>query len=285
MLARHIAGSAVGGPVVLELPSVAKSPLDSPEMVSVTPRQAHRSDPALLSWAVPTVEFTAAQALTWFSGLRDRTVLEPGASGVSEDPGDPTRPLEDVRIGASLPFLADIAAFAADIADAGSFLPGIAPGEDLAGDAERSSDPREATVPAKARWRPVLRGRDLLAVQEFSRSLPPVCRCAVGSQDPTALVADMISALVDARVRARAQRSELRLAPPRRGRPPRRLPATEAWLGALTSADGLFHADPDELAALEQMLTPWDEVGRGAQGPAHATFRVGEAPVDQDCGP
>ncbi len=282
VLARHIAGSAVAGPVILELPSVAKSPLDSPEMVRVTPRQAHRSDPALLSWAVPTVELTAAQALTWFSGLRDMTVLEPGTSGVSEDPEDPTGPLEDVRIGVSLPFLADIAAFASDLAEAGSFLPEIAPGKDVVEDAARSSEPHNATALAEARWRPVLRGQDLLAVQEFSRSLPPVCRCAVGSQDPTALVTDMISALVDARVRARAQHSELRLAPPRRGRPPRRLPATEAWLGALTSADGLFHVDPDELAALEQMLTPWDEVGRGAQGPAHATFRVGEAPVDQD---
>ena len=43
------------GEATLQLPSLAKSPLDSPELVRVTPRGA-RSEPVLLSWRVPTIE-------------------------------------------------------------------------------------------------------------------------------------------------------------------------------------------------------------------------------------
>ncbi|HEY5985446.1 MAG TPA: DEAD/DEAH box helicase, partial [Streptosporangiaceae bacterium] len=68
------------------------------------------------------------------------------------------------------------------------------------------------------------------------------------------------------------------LVPPRRGRRPLRLPATEAWLAALTGPDGRFDADPDDLDLLAQVLLPWDEVGTGHTGPARATFRLTEVP-------
>ncbi|MDN5860864.1 MAG: ATP-dependent helicase, partial [Pseudonocardia sp.] len=54
------------GEATLRLPSLAKSPLDSPELVRVTPRAA-ASEPVLLSWRVPTIELDPAGALAWLA--------------------------------------------------------------------------------------------------------------------------------------------------------------------------------------------------------------------------
>ena len=70
------------------------------------------------------------------------------------------------------------------------------------------------------------------------------------------------------------------LVPPRRGRRPKRVPAVEDWLTALTGPDGRFDAEPDELDALAQALRPWDDVGTGTVGPARATFRLSEIETD-----
>src|SRR5947209_8632868 len=70
------------GEAVLLLPSLRTAPLDSPELIRITPRPVARSDAALLAWRVPVVE------------------LEPGAAlGVLAAP-DP-----DVRYGASFRYL------------------------------------------------------------------------------------------------------------------------------------------------------------------------------------
>ncbi len=74
----------------------------------------------------------------------------------------------------------------------------------------------------------------------------------------------------------------LALVPPRRGRLPARLPATEAWLTALTGSDGRFDADPGELSALARALAPWEDIGTGKTGPARATFRLAEVTAEPD---
>ena len=77
------------GTAVLLLPSLRKSPLDSPELFRVTPRPAPRIEPVLLPWTIPVMSLPAASALT--------ALDEPAA---------------DVRYGASVAYLADLAAFA-----------------------------------------------------------------------------------------------------------------------------------------------------------------------------
>src|SRR5215472_10216119 len=72
---------------VLLLPSLRTAPLDSPELVRITPRPPARSKAALLPWTVPVVTLDAAAAL---AALSERV------------PG--------IRYGASLGYLADVAA-------------------------------------------------------------------------------------------------------------------------------------------------------------------------------
>ena len=222
---------------VLLLPSLRTAPLDSPELVRTTPRPPARSKAALLPWTVPVVTLDAAAAL----------------AALSERP-------PGIRYGASLGYLADVAAFAGELVARGRVLPALA--RDQAG--------------AAARWRPFLQGPDAMAMHSFARAMPPVCRAVPGDDDPYELLTTALGAMVNAAARE-ALPGGLSLTPPRRGRRPGPLAAAEAWLAALCSTDGRFDADPGEIDLLAEALHSWDEVGTGLTGPARATFRLAEA--------
>ncbi|MGH3845312.1 MAG: SNF2 helicase-associated domain-containing protein, partial [Pseudonocardiaceae bacterium] len=238
-----IAGIHAGksGAAVLLLPSLRSAPLDSPELIRITPRPAPQTDPALLPWTVPVVSLDAASALT----ALDESVA-------------------DVRCGASIGYLAELAAFARELVERGRVLPAL----DQDGHGVNGYG-------AVAFWRPVVQGPDVVAMNSLIAAMPPVCRAEQGDHDAHELATSALHAMVDAAMRA-ALPPELDLLPPRRGPRPKRLPATEAWLAALTGPDGRFEADPDELNKLITSLRPWADVGVGRAGPARATFRLTE---------
>lgn len=233
---------------VLRLPSLRSAPLDSPELVRVMPRPAPSSEAALLAWTVPIVRLDVSSEVA----LSDERV-----------PG--------VRYGASVDFLGELAGYARDLVERGRVLPALAD----AGDGPR------------AYWRPVLRGLDITALNSLTVSMPPVCRAAfaetLDEPDPHELVLSELLVMVDALAR-RQLPADLDLLPARRGRAPKRLPAVEAWLAALTGPDGRFDADPAQVRVLAAGLVEWDEVGTGAVGPAHATFRLSDAQGSPDAG-
>src|SRR5215467_3145328 len=226
----------------LLLPSLRMAPLDSPELIRTTPRPPARSEPMLLPWTVPIVMLYAAPAL---AAIPERA------------PG--------VRYGASMDYLAGLAAFGCELVARGRVLPTL--DHDGAG--------------AVARWRPVIQGPDVAAMHALVAAMPPVCRAVPGHADPHEVMAAALAALVDAAARE-ALRAGPTLVPPRRGRLPARLPAAEAWLTALTGSDGRFDADPDELPALARALAPWEDIGTGKTGPARATFRLAEVTAEPD---
>ncbi|MDT5131595.1 MAG: hypothetical protein QOE41_906 [Mycobacterium sp.] len=235
-----IAGIHPGKPStsVLLLPSLRSAPLDSPELTRVNPRPAARTDATLLAWRVPVVQLDAGAAL----------------AAIDE-------PVAGIRYGASVGYLAELAAFARELVERGRALPVL----------------RRDTHGTTACWRPVLQGRDVVAMTSLTSAMPPVCRAELGGHDPHELVVSALDAMVDAAVRAALPRIDL--VPSRRGRPKGR-PAVEDWLTALTGPDGRFDAEPDELDALAQALRPWDDVGSGMVGPARATFRLSESETD-----
>ncbi|MBW0011440.1 MAG: ATP-dependent helicase, partial [Pseudonocardiales bacterium] len=224
-----ITGIHVGKPgtAVLLLPSLRSAPLDSPELVRVTPRPTPRTDPVLLPWTVPVVSIDAVSALS---------VLH--------------EPVADVRYGASIAYLADLAAFARELVERGRVLPALA--RDGHG--------------ALAFWRPVLQGPDVVAMSSLVAAMPPVCRAEQGEHDAHELASSALHAMLDAAMRT-ALPPGIDLVTPRRGRRPKRLPAAEAWLTALTVPDGRFDADPDELDTLVTSLRPWEDIGVGKAGP------------------
>jgi len=229
------------GSAVLLLPSLRSAPLDSPELIRITPRPAPQNPPALLPWTVPVVCIDAASALTALD-----------------------EPVVDVRYGASIAYLADLAAFARELVERGRVLPALA--RDECG-----------TV---ALWRPVVQGPDVVTLNSLVTAMPPVCRAEQGEHDAHELATSALRGMLDAAVRA-ALPAGTDLLPPRRGRRPQRLPATEAWLTALTAPNGRFEADADELDRLVESLRPWETVGVGKAGPARATFRLTETGPDE----
>jgi hypothetical protein len=237
------------------LPSQRRAPLDSTELVRAAPRPAPRRNPALLPWVVPAIIV---------------------------DPAELDDPDPQVRYGASVAHLREVAAFAADLVARGRVLPSLV---------------HESGRPT-ARWRPVVAGRDAVAMAAIVAAIPPVARAEQGGragtagQEPSALVADALATMVDAQVREGLARSAepVDLLPRRRGRRPRRPPAAEMWLGALAASDGRFPADgdPDDdaVAELAAALAAWDEVGQGSVGPARAVFRLAETvPLDDPADP
>lgn len=97
-----IAGIHPGKPAtaVLLLPSLRSAPLDSPELIRLAPRPAARTDPMLLAWTVPVVDLDPTAALAAFD-----------------------QPAPDVRYGASVDYLAELAVFARELVERGRVLP------------------------------------------------------------------------------------------------------------------------------------------------------------------
>ena len=255
--AEVIAGIHAGKPgsVVLLLPSLRSAPLDSPQLIRITPRPAPQNPPALLPWTVPVVCFDAESAVT---ALDD--------------------PVADVRYGASIAYLADLAAFARELVERGRVLPALA--HDGHG-VNRHGVDRHRGV---AFWRPVLQGPDVVAMNTLIAAMPPVCRAHQGEHDAHELANSALHAMLDAAMRA-ALPPGIDLLPSRRGRGAQRLPATQAWLTALTAPNGRFEADPDELDTLVESLRPWEDVGIGKVGPARATFRLTEIETGTEAEP
>ncbi|MDZ4265135.1 MAG: ATP-dependent helicase, partial [Mycobacterium sp.] len=222
---------------VLLLPSLRKSPLDSPELFRVTPRPAPRSEPVLLPWTVPVMSLPASSAVAALDELA-----------------------ADVRYGASVVYLAELAGFARELVQRGRVLPAL------------SCDEHGPV----AFWRPILQGADIMALNSLIAAMPPVCRAEPEAQDGHQLATSALYAFADAAVRTTLP-TGIELLPPRRGRRPKHVPAQERWLTALTAPDGRFDADPGELDALAGALRPWDAIGADEPGPARAMFRLTES--------
>lgn len=229
------------GSAVLLLPSLRSAPLDSPNLLRITPRPAARTAPALLPWTVPVVELPAQIALT---------VLD--------------KPTSAVRYGDSIGYFADVAGFARELVSRGRLLPALR---------------YDAHGPI-ALWRPVVQGADVVTLNGLVAAMPPVCRATPDTPRAYDLVMSAVEAMVDATARTAMPRAE-NLLPRRRGRRPKRLPPEEAWLTALTSTDGVVDADSDELDGLAEALASWDDFGVDEPGTARATFRLTEVEADE----
>ncbi|TYB37121.1 DEAD/DEAH box helicase [Micromonospora sp. AP08] len=270
--------AALGGPpgtpaaVLLDLPTRAGSPIDSPELVRTAVGDPVRGPVTRAGWRVPALVYAPDAA---FALLR---ALEP-AEAVS---------------GASLRHLAELADFAADLVTRGRVLPGIsdpAPGVD----AVRSDGARlrvvddSDVVTASALWRPLLTGTDAAWGRSLALALPPAARAArewhpvapTGSAfrpgavadgvEAGELVAEVLDALVDAAARATLGGTRL----PRGMRPGGPVPG---WLAALTGPERVFAAEPAALDLLRAELDAWQRDAAG--GPVRAAFRLVEPAAD-----
>ena len=254
------ARKAIHDELTLQLPSLGGGPLASPELLRPEPPEsgstgtlgplgsARRGRVSLVGWRVPVLAFGPTAALAVLGGFG--------------------QPDDSVAAGGSLPYLAAVARFAADLAARGRVLPVLADeGETYA-----------------ARWRPVLGGADAQRAHDLAAAMPASCR-AVGGEAPGTLLASALDALADAAARTRLPDS---LLPPRRGRTPARLPVAERYLVALTTTDArlevLTPQDEAEVAELAAELDAWRDGAQIPAGPVRTCFRLAE-PATPDSDP
>jgi len=241
---------AVGDELTLQLPSAGNGPLASPELGRTDPEPAgpvrRGPDPktsrvSLAGWRVPVLAFEPASALDLLGGISH---------------------LDDsvAAAGGSLPYLAAVARFAADLAARGRVLPVLA-----------VQDGAYA-----ARWRPVLGGADAQRGHELAAAMPPSCR-AVAGEPPGLLLAGALESLTDAAARCRLPAS---LLPARRGRGPARLKMAERFVAALSAADARIDVvsaqDEAEGRELAADLNAWLDGAQIPAGPVRTCFRLTE---------
>ena len=269
------------GSTTLLLPSLRRSPLDSPELMRVIPRPLSSTGPSLLPWTVPVVWVQPAALTAMTKPTYGDAAASAGHGGTElasalfpqDFPVDERTPLSDARIAPSTRFLGELTRFADELAERGRVLPEIAWVSGIV----------DESAVAEARWRAVLRGPDALALGEMTAATPPAFRAEPGSEDAGELIAVALDTLTDAAVRRRLP-DDLPMLPPRRGRKPLQTRAVEAWLEALRTPDARIRVPEPALAELEQSLVPWVEYAREADAPARATFRLSEAPAAEHVG-
>jgi non-specific serine/threonine protein kinase len=258
---------AAAATMTLALPGWAATPADSPELLRDEIPDRPRGSVALRPWQVPCLEYDADDAFAVLAEL------------------DPDR----LTLGATPRHLVELAAFAGDLVARGRVLPTISSAES-----------------ARALWRPVLTGPDVLWAQSLALAMPPAARAGAStasapaaagasapasgasapgsgpaSEGPTSagpasagqVTADALDTLVDA-----AARMALAAA----GVSPRRVaPASPAlaFVAALTGTVRTIAAGPEQLRPLAEELAAWQRDAAG--GRVRACFRLVE-PVGED---
>ena len=251
---------AGAGQSALLLPTREEAPLPSPELVGPL-RGGPTTGIRLASWRVPSLLFTPAQAAQLLGELHDpgNAVLQPDLPGAG--------PVE-APYGASLRWLTRVHDLAWRLVGRGRVLPALA--DEVPG----------AQEGPWARWVPAADGAARREAAALAADCPPVCRAEASAEgrEPTgtALVADLLSVLVDCEVRAvLSERSGL--LPQSRGRSRPAATAAERWLAALTSPSGrVLDADPAELARVGAGLTAWHRSATTGRGPLRLGFRLAE---------
>ncbi len=261
--------------------------------------RAEPSTPELADWQVPALSFEPAAALVLLlimsqpagpgqqpmSGLArlpggQAGSAEPelpgqaGATGQHEMAGPVAMARQDVAIGAdagrpappllgaSVQYLAALAALAADLTARGRVLPGLDPADDGS---------------YAARWRPVLSGADALRARELTAAMPPLCRSANAAGEPSAsIVTAALELLTDAAVRARMHAVPgFALLPDGAVSPAS--PLTERWADALTADSGRLEVSRGETALAAQLafaLWAWQDAAQEPPGPVRTCFRL-----------
>lgn len=252
---------AVGAPEVIEawLPSSADRPLPSPELLRLNPDLAVDDGAAkLVRWTLSACPLKPLAALDVLLALSELAAVRGGGAVMGSD----------VR------FWGAAAKLAVTLLAGQRYLPSLAP---------------ESSIRYRATWQPILdEPPEAAQVTTLVMSMPPVCRalCAPGphaeprgseaAPGPRALLADFLSAAVDAAVRAWAAPARRRV----RGAAVA-ASAGQAWLDALYADDPTFPGTRSALVDLLEAWRGWTAQRHAAGGPG---FRICFllAPPDDD---
>ncbi|UMP05318.1 hypothetical protein [Amycolatopsis sp. EV170708-02-1] len=173
------------------------------------------------------------------------------------DPSELEDLAETVGYGTSVRHLRAVVRLADDLVRRGRVLPTLVRNE----------------IVARARWRPVARGGDAVAVRALIAATPPVGRAEHPGPDPAALVTDALHTLVDAAVRDRLGAAGLATESDGREGP------FGSWLHALKSADDRVTQSPGRMGIVAEGIAAWDAIGDTDLTEGTVCLRLDEVPT------
>jgi len=222
--------SASPSTISLLLPSTARGPLSSPELI-FEKEPADLNATGLRPWKIVTLALDPDSALDFLLAL-------------------PNYAPHGTAFGSSLRFWTEAARFAFELIVRQSYMPAL-------------EETRQGGVSIyRAAWQAVLVGEDAERVSLLLKAMPPVCWAFLPDSEmkPSMLQNVLLSFLnctLDAFIRESLSSTSLLPARPGRSTRSQKVSLPEQWLQALSSEDAVLVAPPAELQRFSATLQGW----------------------------
>ncbi len=238
-----LAQSAELDALTLRLPSTAKGPQSSPELIREQEDVA-QDIAGFRAWDVETLTLAPGDALNFFLALPDNAP-------------------HGVAFGSSLRFWSTAAWFASELIVGQEYMPAL------------QETKRDRAVTYRAAWQAVLSDDATERMTQLAKMMPPVCWSYLPLGDKTAsllreMVLHFLNATVDAFVRDNLSVKDL--LPVQSRQRAKTLSLTEQWLAALTADDGTLTGTARELRTFAQTMQAW--LGQLSMKEANSSFRT-----------
>jgi len=265
----ELAGAAVEDIVVkaheenlaLRLPAFGRGPVSSPDLeddraASATPAPPSAATP-MPRWTTPAILLGPAEAVDV------ALALAATPSGITSD-------LVEIVLAPDLRWAARGAEVVLELITRGRVLPAL----------------EQETDGWRARWRPLIDGRDRGRIEALLWALPPSFMAAAGDDleqgDTESDLAPSADEFLRLYLWAVADALTRRLTADRVARAPSPSPRrratpsgpVDAWLRGLTSSDGVVRADPAALRSLSASLRAWHATVNTDSEPVRICFRI-----------
>ena len=222
------------------LPSRGNNPIPSEALAGPAPRS--RAKPRIKPWRVPVLRLSSAQAIDLLQRCQNGRVLTPG-----------------VALGPDVAYWRHVMLFAAGLTVRQQFLPNVIGRGDG----------------TKAVWTPLYVGDDAYRLAELASAMPASARAMTTTSTdrppttpPQAVLKEFIASLVNHIVRQDAKGDTLEFNS-----------AHDAWLHALTMADGAIDAADAQLQQLRRQVAEWHRpIAVAANSPYRLCLRLEEPP-------
>jgi SNF2 family DNA or RNA helicase len=254
---REALGNFIGGPLLiraeqntlsLRLPSTAKAPTHSPELLVEVPLENATS---LKWWDVETLAFSDSLMLDLLLALPDNAPY-------------------DVAYGSSLRFWLAVAKFAFELLTKQSFVPTL----------QETKQGRNTLY--QAVWRAFLSPEDTERMRVLTQAMPPLCWSFMPAGEKrvsmlNSVVQKFLDFSIDAFVRESLPKNTFMMGRASRNSVP------EQWLHALSSDNSTLTAPIEEIQAFERSLVAWLETLQpiAANAPFRTCFRLDAPEADE----
>ena len=237
--------STIASTLTLRLPSTAKEPVASPELLLAQESSGGKAT-GLKSWTVETLSLDPGLALDVLLALPDYATSR-------------------VAFGGSLRFWKEAAKFALALLTRQCYIPAL------------EETKQQGRPVFRAAWQAVLLGEDAERLFILTKAMPPLCWSMLPTNEVKFsalqnIVQSFLNHTLDAFIRENL--SATSLLPVQRGRNRRNGASSlpEQWLQALTSENPVLTATADELRSFAEKLRGWLEQMRPVD--ANAAFRT-----------